>query len=182
MVSTVPDNTGLLNQGLETYRMRGNPTTANNEIYLRQYFNRHTFGSTWDGVGVRFQHHVYQSLYGFIEFNSAIGVAGRDTDKSVGIGSGVDERFRVNPLSVNIKDVNLRIYSGSTQSARIDYTNGDHYILGNKIISARRTGWTAATGTATRTSFDTSTVTTAQLAERVKALLDDLIAHGLIGA
>jgi len=182
VVSTIPDNTGLLNQGLETYRMRGNPTTANNEIYLRQYFNRHTFGSTWDGVGIRFQHHVYQSLYGFIEFNSAIGVAGRDTDKSVAIGSGVDERLRINPLSVNIKDVNLRIYSGSTQSCRIDYTNGDYYILGNKIISARRTGWTAATGTATRTSFDTSTVTTAQLAERVKALLDDLIAHGLVGA
>ena len=182
VVSTIPDNTGLLNQGLETYRMRGNPTTANNEIYLRQYFNRHTFGSTWDGVGIRFQHHVYQSLYGFIEFNSAIGVAGRDTDKSVAIGSGVDERLRINPLSVNIKDVNLRIYSGSTQSARIDYTNGRYFILGSQVLDSRKTGWTAATGTATRTSFDTSTVTTAQLAERVKALLDDLISHGLIGA
>lgn len=182
VVSTIPDNTGLLNQGLETYRMRGNPTTANNEIYLRQYFNRHTAGSTWDGVGVRLQHHVYQSLYGFIEFNSAIGVAGRDTDKSVGIGSGVDERLRINPLSVNIKDVNLRIYSGSTQSARIDYTNGRYFILGSQVLDSRKTGWTAATGTATRTSFDTSTVTTAQLAERVKALLDDLISHGLIGA
>lgn len=33
--------------------------------------------------------------------------------------------------------------------------------------------WQAATGTATRTAFDTATVTTAQLAERVKAILDD---------
>lgn len=34
--------------------------------------------------------------------------------------------------------------------------------------------WASATGTATRTTFATSTVTTAQLAERVKALIDDL--------
>jgi hypothetical protein len=51
-----------------------------------------------------------------------------------------------------------------------------------QVVAARRTGWTAATGTATRSTFATSTVTTAQLAERVKALIDDLIAHGLIGS
>lgn len=51
-----------------------------------------------------------------------------------------------------------------------------------KVVGARRTGWAAATGTATRTTFATSTVTTSQLAERVKALIDDLIAHGLIGS
>lgn len=53
---------------------------------------------------------------------------------------------------------------------------------GTQVVDTRKTGWTAATGTATRTSFATSTVTTAQLAERVKALIDDLISHGLIGA
>lgn len=47
---------------------------------------------------------------------------------------------------------------------------------------AKKTGWGAATGTATRTTFATSTVTTAQLAERVKALIDDLLAYGLISA
>lgn len=52
---------------------------------------------------------------------------------------------------------------------------------GTQVLSTRKTGWTAATGTATRTTFATSTVTTAQLAERLKALLDDLISHGVIG-
>ena len=52
----------------------------------------------------------------------------------------------------------------------------------NTVVGARKTGWAAPTGTATRTTFATSTVTTAQLAERVKALIDDLTAHGLIGA
>ena len=38
----------------------------------------------------------------------------------------------------------------------------------------RLQAWQDATGTATRTAFDTTTVTLSQLAERVKALLDDL--------
>lgn len=47
---------------------------------------------------------------------------------------------------------------------------------------ARPTGWAAMTGTATRTAFATTTVTLEQLAQRVKALTDDLISMGLIGA
>jgi len=50
------------------------------------------------------------------------------------------------------------------------------------VIGTRRTGWAAATGTATRTTFATGAVTLPQLAERVKALIDDLTAHGMIGA
>lgn len=60
-----------------------------------------------------------------------------------------------------------------------------HYKVGtNQVLGARKTGWATATGTATRTTFATGSVTLAQLAERVKALIDDLHAtagHGLIG-
>lgn len=59
--------------------------------------------------------------------------------------------------------------------------DNDYYKDGLKVVGARVTHWTAATGTATRTTFVTSTVTLPQLAERVKAAIDDLIAHGLIG-
>jgi hypothetical protein len=69
------------------------------------------------------------------------------------------------------------IYAGSVVSATTQFNIGATKILGN-----RTTGWTAATGTSTKTTFATSTVTLPQLAERVKALIDDLIAHGLIGA
>ena len=55
-------------------------------------------------------------------------------------------------------------------------------IGGTQILTSRRTGWGAPTGTATRTTFATSTVTLALLAERVKALIDDLTTHGVIGA
>lgn len=57
-----------------------------------------------------------------------------------------------------------------------------YWVGANPVVGARKTGWGAPSGTATRTTFDTTTVTTAQLAERVKALIDDLTAHGLIGA
>lgn len=52
----------------------------------------------------------------------------------------------------------------------------------NQVVGPRRTGWTGASGTAARSSFDTASVTTSQLAERLKALIDDLIVHGLIGS
>lgn len=45
--------------------------------------------------------------------------------------------------------------------------------FGTTPVTAK-TGWAVATGTATRTTFDTTTVTLAQLAEHVKALIDDL--------
>jgi hypothetical protein len=47
----------------------------------------------------------------------------------------------------------------------------------------KKTGWSVATGTATRTTFDTTTVTLPELAQRVKALIDDLHAtagYGLL--
>ena len=53
---------------------------------------------------------------------------------------------------------------------------------GVRVVGGRAAGWTAPTGTASRGAFDTATVGTAELAERLKALIDDLLAHGLIGS
>jgi hypothetical protein len=64
-----------------------------------------------------------------------------------------------------------------------DINTSEQYLVdGTQVVGNRTTGWEAATGTATRTTFATSAVTTAQLAQRVKALIDDLTTHGLIGA
>jgi hypothetical protein len=63
--------------------------------------------------------------------------------------------------------------------------SGNYRVNNLQVVGARRTGWAVATGTATRTTFDTAAVTLPQLAERVKALIDDLhnaAGHGLIGA
>ena len=63
-----------------------------------------------------------------------------------------------------------------------NFFRGALSLNGTQVISTRRTGWVAPTGTATRTTFATSTVTLSELAERLKALIDDLTTHGLIGA
>jgi hypothetical protein len=63
-------------------------------------------------------------------------------------------------------------------SATVD---GFYKVVGLQVVGPRRTGWAAATGTATRSTFATGSVTLPQLAEHVKALIDDLISHGLIG-
>ena len=50
------------------------------------------------------------------------------------------------------------------------------------MVGSRVTGWGAPTGTANRAAFDTGAISINQLAQRVKALIDDLRAHGLIGS
>lgn len=58
---------------------------------------------------------------------------------------------------------------------------GEYRVDNVKVVGNRAGGWGTPSGTATRAAFDTSSITTMQLAERVKALIDDLRAHGLIG-
>lgn len=85
-------------------------------------------------------------------------------------------------LQLNANGGNLTFGNGGANILDIQSATGEYRMNGTKVVGARQTGWAAATGTATRTTFDTATVTTAQLAERVKALIDNLITHGLIGA
>jgi hypothetical protein len=62
------------------------------------------------------------------------------------------------------------------------YLSGQVYIGGNQLLTSRDTGWVYMTGTSNKTTaYDTSTVTLAQLAARVKYLEYALSYHGLIG-
>lgn len=79
------------------------------------------------------------------------------------------------------KELNITPATRVGITGSVDAT-GVYKIGGTQVLGARKTGWTAATGTATRSTFATSTVTLSQLAERVKALIDDLVSHGVIGA
>lgn len=64
----------------------------------------------------------------------------------------------------------------------LDLTNSTVLaVAGNPVIGPRRTGWTAGTGAQRRATFDTTTVTTQQLAELFLALQIDLLSHGVIG-
>ncbi len=68
-----------------------------------------------------------------------------------------------------------------TSTNLLDLSNGTFGVNGSQVVGARVTGWAAPTGTASRNTFATNTVTTEELAQRVKALIDDLTTHGLIG-
>lgn len=62
--------------------------------------------------------------------------------------------------------------------------NGTYHVGTEQVLEARRTGWTPPTGASSRASFDPGTVTLPELAQRLKALIDDLhsdTGHGLIG-
>lgn len=71
--------------------------------------------------------------------------------------------------------------SGSSGTNRMDLTPTGLNFQSIQVVGTRKTSWSAPTGTATRTSFATGSVTLPNLAERVKALIDDLTSHGLIG-
>jgi hypothetical protein len=75
-------------------------------------------------------------------------------------------------------------YSASLHTfaqGNLDISTGFLSMAGTQVLTSRRTGWAAATGTATRSTFVTGSVTLSVLAEHVKALIDDFIAHGAIG-
>ncbi|CAA2140437.1 glycosyl hydrolase family 28-related protein [Hyphomicrobium sp. ghe19] len=88
-------------------------------------------------------------------------------------------------LNFNNGNVTLTHSAGKIlNSGDFDVASGKIYRVNNvKVLGARETGWTAMTNTSNKaTAYDTTTITLAQLASRVKALQDALVTHGLIGA
>jgi len=96
------------------------------------------------------------------------------TGNVVDIVSASASRLVVNPDNIDLAQTG--IVAGTYRSVQID-------VYGRAIAGSNpsRTGWTASTGTATRSAIATSTATTTQVAERLKALIDDLISLGILG-
>ena len=77
----------------------------------------------------------------------------------------------------------LQIYGTQIISPQAIRSDTEFRVSTLKVVGARDTGWTAMTGTSNKnTSYDTATVTTAQLAGRVMAMQAALTTHGLLGA
>lgn len=114
---------------------------------------------------------------------------------------GADEKLRLDADGLEVDDVltvsdttastspttGSLVNDGGFGNAGAAHIGGDIdcdgalLMAATQVVTTRQTGWAAPTGTATRTTFDPSTVTLAQLGERVHALIDDLTTHGLIG-
>jgi hypothetical protein len=71
------------------------------------------------------------------------------------------------------------------QGGLINIASGAAYKVSTlQVVTDRQVGWSSPSGSLSRSTFDTTTVTTEQLAERVAALIADLgnfSGHGLIG-
>lgn len=78
----------------------------------------------------------------------------------------------------------LTVGNGLTVSAGSVTSTANSFVSGvNQVVGSRVTGYTAMTNTKNKvTSYDTTTITLAQLAARVGQIQDDLTTHGLIGA
>jgi len=102
-------------------------------------------------------------------------------------GAFLGNSFRIDRATGDIfLERDLAVARNASFNGLIDVAAaGGYYVGGQKIVGARKTGWATASGTASRATFATGTVTLPQLAERVKALIDDLhstAGHGLITA
>jgi hypothetical protein len=104
-------------------------------------------------------------------------------------GTSNAARFRVASESGQGASVDVMVEGDTAVRARLqgDTTPGLYFGPGGsgptKVVGERITGYSALTGGGDRgTVWAVSTITTAQLAARVKAIQDDLTTHGMIGA
>lgn len=95
-----------------------------------------------------------------------IPISGDDLVEIVGGGTSDVDRLNIRTLKRDGQQNVLHSYA----------------VAGTKVVGPQDPGWGLPTGIGTKASFDTATVTHEQLAERVKALTDALLNHGLLGA
>lgn len=106
------------------------------------------------------------------------------TNKSIALGSntitGTKAQFDAAVTDDNFAYTGTANTFAANQTVTGTVTASGFRVGSVQVVGSRQLGWTAPTGTAGRGSFDTESVTLVQLARRVKALIDDLAAHGLI--
>jgi hypothetical protein len=153
-----------------------------------------------DGEGIRFEDEALYQIHGTSAAVSATADIYLQGDSATGIILG-GTYTSGNALRVNAGQAIAwegtgsakTYYDSGTSQLRTRIAGTDRIALeidpsprlllnSTQVLRERITGWGAPTGTATRTTFATSSVTLSQLAERVHALIDDLTTHGLIGA
>lgn len=172
----------------------GNATTP---VQIPGYLYFGTNAANTGAVRLPNNQHVYARNAGNTADVLAVGVSAIDqvlvgNNNAVGTGMNAGASgshvFNINNVQqVGISDGqitfrdNYWLSVGSTVGLRIGTSGTQKLGFYGAAPVVRPTGWAAPTGTATRSTYATSTATVTQLAERLKALIDDLTALGLIG-
>lgn len=139
-----------------------------------------------------FTYSTHLTVEGGLNVGTATGaVAGEiNTSSSVGIIVSDPSNVRLMIRAHDTGSTKYAIFAQNSAAANLFYVRNDgvvsttlQYNIGStKVVAARRTGWTAWTGAVDRGSYAPASVTLVQLASAFHALLDDLLAHGLIGS
>lgn len=151
--TTVGTITNVFGAGSLARTFSGTVATITNLIGFRSELLQTGSGVVTNGIGIDI---VLSGTYGTLYGIKVAAVTGGATNYAIYTDAGL-VRFGD---TVNIA------------------TNNGLQIQGNKVIGIRKTGWSVPTGTFTRTTFDTTTVTLPELAERVAALLNDIHSGG----
>jgi hypothetical protein len=86
--------------------------------------------------------------------------------------------------AVSMSGIFMQAVNSSNSERFAILENGSYRIQSTQVLTSRQTGWTNFTGTSTRNngSIATGSATATQVAEALRALIADLITHGVIGA
>lgn len=128
-------------------------------------------------IGTQSNHNMKFGVNGVdrFEFGTSGGFAVRNTANTAYVFTVFDSG------NVQMFD-GANILLGTTTGTKIGTLATQKIGLWGATPVVRPTGWGAPTGTATRTAFSTDSVTVQGVAERLKALIDDLTTTGNIGA
>ena len=169
-----------------------NTTGTNNSFVGMQAGFSNTTGTNNSFVGVNAGYsNTTGNSNSFVGLQAGVYIADGVTGLTISNNScffGVNTKGTQNATNENVFCYNATGNGSNTvtigdSNITNNFFRGALSLNGTQVISTRRTGWVAPTGTPTRTTFATSTVTLSQLAETVKALIDDLSTHhGLIGS
>lgn len=176
-----PDLTGLIEVG--TWTSAPKPRKGAARIYVDTQANILTFGVTKreDGrlaIASNSRRLYHVATAGVVE----IAYAPTDTPTFTGVMTAGSLVLSGDLTADDITADELVLTGSLTMNAGQTALHGGQLVIGgNSILIGRRTGWGAPSGVASRAAFDTATVTHEQLAQRMKALIDDFRAHGAIG-
>jgi hypothetical protein len=169
---------GYFRYGIVIREVAGNPRKIGTGLYCS---TSGSYGASFVGNNTIASISIQGAPVNGIDFSTAT-----FSESAVRFGRGQKISYENTSNIYTTLDSSLNIfgfYNAGTVRVGLDVRAGSPGLQVNavQVVGTRKTGWAASTGTATRSTFNTATVTTAQLAERVKALLDDLTSHGLIG-
>lgn len=95
--------------------------------------------------------------------------------------SFVEASSRFVRLAGSTIDEGANFAFGTVSGSQVGTSPGQKLAFFGTAARVQPTGWTAATGVAYRGGFDTATVTAGQVAQTLKALIDDLYSAAGLG-